>query len=109
MKTRRRLLFLKKIQLLRLLLLDDQQSNEKFKKRFWVRKLYLARKEKGEFNLLVRDRRLFDQELFFRSSRMSPSNFESLSSWVPPRLSKQETKMREPICKRERLCVTLRY
>ena len=53
--------------------------------------------------------RLFDQELFFRYFRMSLSNFESLLSWVAPRILKQETKMREPICERERLCVTLRY
>lgn len=58
---------------------------------------------------MVNDMRLFDQELFFRYFRMSPTNFETLLHWVGPRISKQETKMREPICERERLCVTLRY
>ena len=109
MDTRQRLLLLKKLQLLKLLLLEDQTMNKKYKKRFWVRQLYQARKERGEFHLLVTDMRMFDHELFFRYFRMSPTNFETLLSWVGPRISKQQTKMREPICERERLCVTLRY
>ena len=72
----RRLLLLKNLQLLKLLLLEDQRTNNKYKKRFWVRQVYQARKEKGEFTLLVNDLRLFDLELFFRYFRMSPSNFE---------------------------------
>ena len=109
MDKRRRLLLLKKLQYFKLFLLEDQQTNKKYKKRFWVRQLYQARKEKGEFSLLVNDMRLFNEELFFRYFRMSPSSFETLLGWVAPLISKQQTNMREPICERERLCVTLRY
>ena len=56
MGKRRRLLLLKKLQLLKLLLLEDQRTNNKHKKRFWVRQLYQARKEKGEFTLLVKEK-----------------------------------------------------
>ena len=40
---------------------------------------------------------------------MLPSNVENRLSWVAPHISKQQIKMQEPICERERLCVTLRY
>ena len=40
---------------------------------------------------------------------MLPIIFEELLTWIPPYIQKQETKMREPISPRERLCVALRY
>ena len=40
---------------------------------------------------------------------MSPERFEHLLSLVAPRISKQKTKLREPIGPAERLCITLRY
>ena len=40
---------------------------------------------------------------------MSPTIFEELLAWIAPYIQKQETKMREPISARERLCVALRY
>lgn len=39
---------------------------------------------------------------------MSPERFEHLLSLVAPRISKQKTKLREPIGPAERLCITLR-
>ena len=53
--------------------------------------------------------KLFDSECFFRYLRMSPTTFEKLLSWVAPRITKKDTKMRESISAQERLCVTLRY
>ena len=41
--------------------------------------------------------------------RISPERFEYLLSLVAPRISKQKTKLREPIGPAERLCITLRY
>ena len=81
----------------------------KYKKRFWVRKIYSQRKQKGEFNMLVKDLRLHNELFFFKYFRMSPSIFEELLTWIAPYIQKQETKMREPISPRERLCVALRY
>ena len=48
----------------------------------WVRKLFQERKQKGEFNILIKDMKLFDSEWFFRYFRMSPTTFEHLLSWV---------------------------
>ena len=40
---------------------------------------------------------------------MSPTDFETLLTWVAPLITKKETKMREPITAIEGLCVTMRY
>ena len=40
---------------------------------------------------------------------MSTTIFEELLTWIAPYIQKQETKMREPISPRERLCIALRY
>ena len=36
------------------------QIKHKYKKRFWVRRLFVERKEKGEYHLLIQDMKLFD-------------------------------------------------
>ena len=82
---------------------------QKKERRFWVRKIYSERETKGEYCLLIKDLKLFDQEYFFRRFRMSPSVFELLLSMVGPRLKKTTTNMRDPISPSERLTVTLRY
>ncbi len=80
----------------------------KNKKRFWVRKIFAQRKEKGEYNNLVREMRLYDHEFFFKMFRMSPSQLEELTILVAPLIVK-ESVHREAIPPQERLCVTLRY
>ena len=111
METRcRKLLLMKKINLLKLLLLSSQEKQtKKYAKRFWVRQLYQERKLKGEFNLLIHDMKLYDSELFFQYFRMTPSTLEILLSWVAPLIEKKETQMRELISASESLCVTMRY
>ena len=89
---RRRLLFRKK----------------KEKKRFLVGKIFIERKQKGEFYTLVEDLKLFDIEYFFKQFRMTPRKLEELLGWVAPRILKSNVK-REAISPEERLCVTLRY
>ena len=86
-----------------------KKNSEKYKTRFWVRKIYSKRKQKGEFNMLVKDLWLHDKPFFFKYFRMLPIIFEKLLTWIAPYLPKQQTKMREPISPRERLCVALRY
>ncbi|CAB3993019.1 Hypothetical predicted protein [Paramuricea clavata] len=86
-----------------------RRQNEKYKKRFWMRKIYQERILKGEFHLLIKEIILFDHEYFFRCFRMVPATFEKLLSWVSPYIQKKTTKMREPVSPSERLSVTLRY
>ena len=86
-----------------------RRQSEKYKKRFWMRKIYQERISKGEFHLLVKEMILFDHKYFFRCFRMVPETFEKLLSWVSPYIQKKTTKMREPVSPSERLSVTLRY
>ncbi len=105
----RRLLLLRN-NLLRLFLLRRRRKRiTKYKKRFWIRRVYAERQQKGEFHLLVKELILFDQEYFFQCFRMSPTLFEELLSWTGHQLQRRTTRMREPIGPRERLCVCLRY
>ena len=73
-----------------------------------MRRIYQERKEKGEYHLLIRDMKMFDQEYFFSHFRMTPQKFEELLSLVGHAIAKDAAK-REPIGPQERLCVTLRY
>ena len=92
-----------------LLLLKRRRSLQKYRKRFWIRRIYQERNNKGEYHLLVKDLQLHDHEYFFRCFRMSPILFEQLLTLIGPVIQKATTKMREPIGVSERLCVCLRY
>ena len=105
-----RLLRLKKCLLCTLLILKRIKfAKQRKERKCWVRKIYLDRREKGEYQLLVKDMQLFDRDYFFRCFRMSPALFEELLCLVAPHISKKETKLRQPISPSERLCVTLPY
>ena len=105
-----RLLRLKKYLLCTLLILKRIKfAKQRKKRKCWVRKIYLDRPEKLEYQLLVKDMQLFDRDYVFRCFRMSPALFEKLLYLVAPHISKNETKKRQPISPSERLCVTLRY
>ena len=63
------------------------KRKEKLKRRFWVRKIFMERKQ-GEYHLLVKDLALCDHEMFFSQFRMSPTKFEELLSHVAPLITK---------------------
>ena len=102
-------LLLKRLLLIMLLKRRKRRRQDKYKKDFWVRKIYQERTTKGEFHLLVQDLRLFDHFYFFQCFRMSPATYEKLLSWVGPRIQRKSTRMRDPIGASERLTLTLRY
>ena len=77
-------------------------------RRCWVRQLFKERKEKGEYHLLIKDTRLFEEDFFFRQFKMTPVKFEELLSYVALYIVKS-AQTREPISPAEGICVTLRY
>ena len=83
-----RSLLILKTKLLPLKLLEVKKRK---RRKYWVRKVYKERLEKGEFHILVRDLRLHDHEYFFSCFRMSPSTFEELLSFVAPIIEKEST------------------
>ena len=93
--------------LLLLILKRRLAARQKYRKRMWVRKLFMERKNKGEFHLLVADLRLHDSEYFFKYFRMTPVQYEELLLWVAPLITKSSQK-REAIGPSERLSVTLK-
>lgn len=99
-------------QLLILLLLRRRLKRRELEarnnKRFWVRRLYAERSEKGEYHQLVREMKIFHKEFFFQHFRMGPEKFEEILSYVAHKITKCSIR-REPIGPSERLCVTLRY
>lgn len=87
--------------------LNEKNSN-KYKKRFWVRQIFLDREKKGAFNMLVKDMALFDHEYFFKFFQMTPTKYEDLLKLVAPKLTKDSLR-RQVIGPSERLTVTLKY
>ena len=57
--------------------------------RFWVRRFLKKREEKGAFNSLIPELRMFDREYFYRYLRMSPERLEHLLTLVGPLIIKK--------------------
>ena len=74
---------------------EKQREADKEAKRFWVRKIFEERKIKGEFNLVIKDLKLFGHEYIFKYFRMTPKTFEELLALVTPLIIK-ECKTGEP-------------
>ncbi|XP_065664391.1 uncharacterized protein LOC136086052 [Hydra vulgaris] len=74
----------------------------------WMRRIFMERSQKGLFNVLVKDLKLFDSVYFFQSFRMSSQTFEILLSWVAPFISKSSLR-RAVATAEERLCIALSY
>ena len=60
----------------------------KYKKRFWIQRLFAERKLKGEYHLLLKDMKLFGHDYFFQQFRMLPTQLEALLHWVAPSILK---------------------
>ena len=63
----------------------------------WVKKWLMDRREKVEYDLLLNQLRLEDQEAFRRYLRMNLDPFEELMRLVGPSITKQRTVMRDPV------------
>ena len=78
------------------------------KKRMWMRRLFVERRSKGLYNVLVKDLKLFDREYFFKAFKMNPNPFEEILSWIAPFIQKS-SKIRDGAQPSERLSITLWY
>ena len=82
---------MRKLLILLLLRRRTKRRQQKYKKNFWVRKIFQERTSKGEYHLLVQDLKLFDHLYFFQCFRMTPSTYEKLLSWVGPLITRKST------------------
>ena len=88
---------------------SDEKNSNKYKKRFWVRQIFLDREKKGAFNMLVKDLSLFDNEYFFSLFRMTPTKYEDLlMKLAAPKLTKDSLRG-SAIEPSKRVTVTLKY
>ena len=61
-----KVLIYRKSVILKLLAIQSLKQKSQKRKRFWMRRIYLERQQKGEFHLVVREMMLFDHEYFFK-------------------------------------------
>ena len=45
----------------------NNDCRDKKHRRFWVRQLYMDREKKGEYHLLVNEKKRYDKEYFFQN------------------------------------------
>ena len=55
-------------------------KQQKYRKRFCVRKIFQQRQTKGEFHTLLKELALTDNEMFLKMFRMLPGQLEKLLS-----------------------------
>ncbi|XP_066916383.1 putative nuclease HARBI1 [Clytia hemisphaerica] len=79
------------------------------KRQIWVKDWLKKRKEKSIFFNLFGELGDYDTFEFKKYIRMDSTTLEMILSRIGPRISKQRTKLREPISAQERLVVTLRF
>ena len=81
----------------------------KRKHRFWVRKWLQNREKLGAYHQLLQELRSLDTSSYRNFLRMDSTSFEELLRKVGPKISLQNTVMRDAIPAGERLAVTLRF
>lgn len=84
-----------------------ERENRRFR-RFWIRPILKSRQTHGNWERLIQELRLFDNETYFNFMRMTPQTFEDILSLVGSKLMLQTTNCREPICAEARLSMTIR-
>ncbi|XP_077507599.1 uncharacterized protein LOC144118568 [Amblyomma americanum] len=91
-----------------LVILRRQERRQRKKPRWWVRPVFMARKQEGLYHTAMRRMREGDHDLFFKFYRMTPELFDELLSVVATDLSRQHV-VREPLEPGERLAIALSY
>lgn len=86
-----------------LILLD-----EKKKKRIWCKNWYKNRNKYSHINLL-KELEIEEPGDLYNYLRMNIESFQFLLQLIEPKITKQNTKMRQSVTARERLIATLRY
>ena len=90
-----------------LMLFDEEEEDRRTRPSVWVRESLARRGEHGEFSTWFAEEKL-NAGAFHSAFRMTPTRFEEILYIVGPRLVRQTTNYREPICPAERLAITLR-
>ncbi|GBN41189.1 hypothetical protein AVEN_170152-1 [Araneus ventricosus] len=95
--------------LLYILLGTVLKEKQKTKRKVWARKWLLRRKQKGCYEIVMKELALEDAEGYRRWLCMDTATFEFLLTMVTPYISGKDTNMWKTITPGEKLAVTLRY
>ena len=87
----------------------DNKPRKKRKRKPWVNPWLQRRSKLGEFNTLLQEMKLEDQEGYKNYLRMTGENFLELLTIVKGDLEKQSTQMREAIPANMKLAATIRF
>ncbi|KAH6940342.1 hypothetical protein HPB50_026947 [Hyalomma asiaticum] len=106
---RSRTLMVMRLVLLLLLLKKRKQIRARRRpRRWWVRPVFLARRQEGLYHTAMRRMREGDHGFFFKFYRMTPALFDILLSYVAADLTKFHVS-RDPLEPGERLAIALSY
>lgn len=90
-------------------LAENMKRKKQKKKRIWVREWITRRTMQGASNNLLRELKLEDSRDYKNFLRLNEQQFEYLLEKVTPKISKQDTSMREALSSRIKLEIVLRY
>ena len=82
------------------------EEEKRVKRKYWIRSVFRAREEEGEFHTLF-GRLKVERQTFFKYFRMSISKFGNLKQLLHTDIEKN-TRRRRSITAEERLALTLR-
>ncbi|XP_077511023.1 uncharacterized protein LOC144121599 [Amblyomma americanum] len=105
----RRRLALLAIRIALLLIVRRRQERRRRRRpRWWVRPVFVARRQEGLYHTAMQRMREGDHELFRKFFRMTPVLFDEVLRFVLPDLTRQHV-VREPLEPGERLAIALSY
>ncbi|XP_077522085.1 uncharacterized protein LOC144133101 isoform X1 [Amblyomma americanum] len=106
MCARRRVLLLVIRTALQLIVRRRQERRQRRRHRWWVRPVFVARRQEGRYHPTMRRMREGDHEFFRKFFRMTPVLFDEVLGFVLPDLTRQHV-VREPLEPGERLAIAL--
>ena len=84
-------------------------AKKKWKRSCWVRKWIAQRPKFGAYASLLNELAVEDPGQYKNFLRMVPEDLEDLPAKIGPVISRQETRMRQPIPAKDKLALTLRF
>lgn len=89
--------------------LQEERRRNRRPRRWWVRPMYVNRPIHGHYHALMEELRLQDPQTFKEFLRVDVPTFYDILARIEGRITKQTTKMREPISPGMKLAFTLRF
>lgn len=90
-------------------LMQVEEEEERRPRRWWTRQWLLRRPFLGQYDALLQELRMEDQDAFAEFIRMDVGTFHELEARLGDHLTKKTTRLRQPVSPGLKLALTLRY